>query len=141
MGRRLEIEPAWLVGLLSQWAIHSLRDETGGLGYASGSGWMRGLKSSPASSVDPTGYAARDFRGVDAAMDAMMRSHRDLWAAVTMYYKPWMVEAMRAEGYPFCTTTYYTRLQTGHREIAWLMNARRDERENNIRPLVFDEAD
>lgn len=126
MGKRAEFNPAWLVSLLNQWAIHSLRSETGGLGFASGSGWMRGLKSSPASSVDPTGYAARDFREVDAAMDSLRQNGLNLWAAVTMYYKPWTVNAFRAEGYPFASSTYYDRLHRGHSEIAWAMDAARE---------------
>lgn len=128
MGKRLEVNPAWLVSLLNQWAIHSLRSQTGGLGFASGSSWMRGLKSSPASSIDPTGYAARDFREVDAAMDSLRMSGTNLWAAVTMYYKPWAVAAFRAEGYPFANSTYYDRLHRGHSELAMDLNATRAAR-------------
>ncbi len=121
MGKRAEVQPAWLVSLLSQWAIHDLRSQTGGLGYASGSSWMRGLKSSPASSIDPTGYAARDFRDVEAAMRELMEQGTNLWAAVTMYYKPWVVASFREQGHPFQTSTYYDRLHRGHTEIALAM--------------------
>lgn len=121
MGKRLEISPAWLVSLLNQWALHDLRSQTGGLGYASGSSWMRGLKSSPASSIDPTGYAVRDFRDVEAAMRELMEGETPLWAAVTMYYKPWVVEAFKTEGYPFGTSTYYDRLHRAHAQIALVM--------------------
>ena len=124
MGKRLELNPAWLVGLLSQWALHDLRTETRGLGFASGSGWMRGLKSSPASSIDPTGYAARDFREVEEAMDWMRQEKQELWIAVNMYYKPWGVQAARDEGWPFANSTYYERLHRGHAELVTFMNAR-----------------
>lgn len=128
MGRRAEFHPAWLVGLLNQWAIHDLRSQTGGLGYASGSSWMRGLKSSPASSIDPTGFAARDFRDVEAAMDDLRVNGINLWAALMMYYRPWCVGAFRSEGYPFQTSTYYERLHRGHAEVALQLNAIRQKR-------------
>jgi hypothetical protein len=128
MGRRVDLEPRWLVGLLSQWAMHDLRTQTGGLGYASGSSWMRGLKSSPASSVDPTGYAARDFRDVEAAMDDLRHTGVNLWAAMMMYYRPWVVNAFRGEGYPWQNSTYYDRLHRAHSLVALQMNAIRRKR-------------
>ncbi len=126
MGRRADIQPGWLVSLLNQWALHELRSETGSLGYASGSRWMMGLKSSPASSIDPTGYAARDFRDVESALQALMEEETNLWAAVVMYYKPWRIEAFKAEGYPHQTSVFYDRLHRGHRLIASHMDARRE---------------
>lgn len=129
MGRRIDIEPRWLVSLLNQWAIHDLRSQTGGLGYASGSSWMRGLKSSPASSIDPTGYSARDFRDIEAAMTWLMAAHNNLWASVMMYYRPWAIKAFQAEGYPFQTSTYYDRLHRGHSEVAIFMNAAKQARD------------
>jgi hypothetical protein len=128
MGKRAEFHPAWLVSLLSQWALHDLRSQTGGLGYASGSSWMRGLKSSPASSIDPTGYAARDFRDVEAAMQDLMQTGTNLWAALMMYYRPWVIEAFKREGYPFQTSTYYDRLHRAHGEIATAMDRAREAR-------------
>jgi hypothetical protein len=133
MGRRVELNPAWLVSLLSQWALHDLRSQTGGLGYASGSSWMRGLKSSPASSIDPTGYAARDFRDVEAAMEDLRVNGVNLWAALMMYYRPWAVAAFQNEGYPFQNSTYYDRLHRGHAEVAVFMGAARNRREVALR--------
>lgn len=127
MGKRADIQPGWLVSLLNQWALHDLRTETGGLGYASGSGWMQGLKSSPASSIDPTGYAARDFRQVEAAMKNLMETGTNLWAAVMMYYKPWCVNAFKAEGYPHGTSVFYERLHRAHKHLADYMEARRNK--------------
>jgi hypothetical protein len=123
MGKRAEIQPAWLVSLLNQWARHDLSTQTGGLGFASGSSWMRGLKSSPASAIDPTGYAARDFRDVEQVMSDLMRSTRHLWAAVTMYYKPWVVDSFRKEGFPFNDRLYFARLHRAHEVLAEDMEA------------------
>ncbi len=132
MGKRAEFHPAWLVSLLNQWALHDLRTETGGLGYASGSSWMRGLKSSPASSIDPTGYAARDFRDIEAAMDDLRTTGTNLWAAVMMYYKPWVVASFRDEGYPFANSTYYERLHRAHSHLDSFMGERRAEHKKAV---------
>lgn len=137
MGKRIQIEPAWLVSLLNQWALHDLRSQTGGLGYASGSSWMRGLKSSPASSIDPTGYAARDFRDVEAAMENLMANGTNLWAAVVMYYKPWAVAAFVAEGYPFQNSTFYERLHKGHTYLEKHMEEARSYRVT-VRRMALD---
>jgi hypothetical protein len=136
MGKRIQLEPGWLVGLLSQWALHDLRSQTGGLGYASGSSWMRGLKSSPASSIDPTGFAARDFRDVEAAMEDLRQTGVNLWAALMMYYRPWCVDAFRAEGFPFQTSTYYDRLHRGHAEVAVFMGQMKAKRADDLRNLA-----
>jgi hypothetical protein len=136
MGKRIQIEPGWLVSLLNQWALHDLRSQTGGLGYASGSSWMRGLKSSPASSIDPTGYAARDFRDVEAAMEDLRTNGINLWAALMMYYRPWCVAAFKAEGYPFQTSTYYERLHRAHSMIASFLNELRATRTLTIKSLT-----
>lgn len=131
MGRRAEIQPAWLVSLLNQWAIHDLRSQTGGLGYASGSSWMRGLKSSPSSSIDPTGFSARDFRDIETVMEELLVTDISLWAALMMYYRPWAVDAFRHEGYPFGNSTYYDRLHRGHTEAALAMGVLRAKRERS----------
>lgn len=132
MGKRAEFHPGWLVSLLSQWALHDLRSQTGGLGFASGSSWMRGLKSSPASSIDPTGYAARDFRDVESAMEDLRRTGVNLWAALMMYYRPWCVPAFQNEGFPFQTSTYYERLHRAHMEIAGEMERIRNARRSML---------
>ena len=125
MGKKAEIEPRWLVSLLCNWARHELAYQEKSLGFASGSSWMRGLKSSPASSIDPTGYAARDYRHLDLALEELRATEINLWASVMMYYKPWVVLAFRAVGYPFANSTYYDRLHRAHSLIALHMNSYR----------------
>lgn len=132
MGKRLEIQPAWLVSLLNQWAIRQIPGHQ--LGYASGSHWMHGLKSSPSSSVDPTGYAARDYTDLETALNDLMANGTNLWAALMMYYKPWVIQAFRDEGYPFQTSTYYDRLHRAHTEVANAMNAAKASRDALLQP-------
>jgi hypothetical protein len=97
---------------------------------------MRGLKSSPASSIDPTGYAARDFRDVESAMEDLRINGMNLWAALMMYYRPWAVEAFKHEGYPFQTSTYYDRLHRGHTEVALFMGRIRTKRADDLSGLA-----
>jgi hypothetical protein len=120
MGKRIQLEPGWLVSLLNQWAISEIPGRQ--LGYASGCGWMRGLKSSPASSIDPTGYSVRDFGDLVTALEALLADRQNYWAAVMMYHKPWVVTAFKEEGYPFNDSTYYARLHSGYREIVLTMD-------------------
>jgi hypothetical protein len=135
VGRRAEIQPAWLVSLLNQWAIHDLRSQTGGLGYASGSSWMRGLKSSPASSIDPTGYAARDFRDIERVIKELDALDRPMIAAVMMYYRPWVIRSFIEAGFPFNTSVYYARLHRGHSQIAKRMDEIKAERATSLEKL------
>jgi hypothetical protein len=135
MGKRAEIEPRWLVSLLNQWAIHDLRSQTGGLGYASGSSWMRGLKSSPASSIDPTGFAARDFRDIEQAMEQLRTVAEHWWAAVMMYYRPWSVQAFREQGFPFNDSRYYDRLHRAHSRLAEAMDEIKAKRAEHLEKL------
>lgn len=126
MGRRAEIQPGWLVGLMSQWAKRQVPGHQ--LGYNSGSKWMMGLKASPASSIDPTGFAARDFSDLEAVLESLMQDGLNLWGALMMYYKPWVVPAFQEQGFPFANSTYYDRLHRAHTEVAASLNAMRAAR-------------
>lgn len=137
MGKRIELNPAWLVGLLSQWVKHGLASELGHLGFASGSSWMRGLKSSPASCIDPTGFAARDFTDLENCLRELDEMDKPLMAAVLMYYKPWSIEGLKAEGYPFGDSTYYHRLHRAHSILAASMDAIKEARQNVIERIVL----
>jgi hypothetical protein len=130
MGRRIDIEPRWLVGLLVRWA---LRDVPGReLGYASGCGWMRGLKSSPATAIDsPTGYTGTDVDECERAMVWLHEAYQPLWAATMMYYKARTIQALQAEGFPFGpgNKTYYNRLHEAHTKLASKLDEMKASRE------------
>jgi len=124
MAKRIELNPAWLVSLLNQWSIRQIPGHQ--LGYNSGSKWMTGLKASPASSIDPTGFAARDFSDLEAALTWLKEADKPLLAAILMYYRPWTVETGKAEGWPFANSTYYERLHRGHAVLAkWMDDVKR----------------
>ena len=123
MGKRIELNPAWLVSLLCRWAVRDIPGRE--LGYASGSSWMRGLKSSPATAiVDPTGFTAEDFKDIEAGMCWLHDAFQPSWAAVLMYYKPWTINALKEQGFPHGAgnKTFYNRLHDGHGKLAIHLN-------------------
>lgn len=136
MGKRIELEPRWLVGLLVRWA---LRDTPGReLGYASGCGWMRGLKASPASAInDPTSYSAQDFTDIEAGMRWLHDAYQPSWAAVMMYYKAWTIPAFQELGFPFGAgnKTYYNRLHDGHARLAAKLDEMKADRRVSLEKL------
>jgi hypothetical protein len=134
VGKRIQLNPGWLVSLLNQWAIGQIPGRQ--LGYASGSSWMRGLKSSPASSIDPTGYSVRDYGDLETALQALLDDNKNYWAAVMMYHKPWAIKAFRDEGFPFENSTYYARLHGGYREIVLRMDLIKAKRAADLEKLV-----
>ena len=141
MGKRIEIQPGWLVQLLVMWVRKGFAAELGHLGYASGSSWMRGLKASPSSSVDPTGFAARDFGDLDASLKMLDEMDKTLLAALLMHYKPWVIDAFKAEGYPFGNSTYYERLHRSHKVIADYMDVLKAARARQSMPLETSSVD
>lgn len=125
MPRRLRIldEHADLCSLIERWVLYQFLSVCGGLGYPRKS-LDFSYKSSPASSIDPTGYAVQDHRDIEAAMKKLAETDIDLYAAVKMYYMPWTIRGLQADGYPFAPDqTYYNRLQRAHR---WLSSEMRD---------------
>lgn len=108
---------AELVELIERWVIHDLKEASGGLGYPRTSLHVVNIQVI-ASSVDPTGYSAEDHRRVADAVQALGREDEKLFAAICMYYKPWMLAALVERGYPQAPSqTFYDRLVRAHRWI------------------------
>lgn len=135
MGRRIQLEPGWLVALLVRWALKDIPGRQ--LGYASGSSWMRGLKSSPATSIDsPTDFTGQDFGDAENGMSWLHDAYQPDWAALMMYYKPWTINALEEQGFPSMNDrrqTYYDRLHEGHAKLARHLNNIRDARAEPFR--------
>jgi hypothetical protein len=146
MGRRIEIEPRWLVSLLVRWALKDIPGRE--LGYSSGCGWMRGFKSSPATAIEsPTGLTGRDVDECEQAMKWLHENYQPLWAATMMYYKAWTIRDLQEMGFPFGpgNKTYYNRLHEAHAKLANKLNemqaARTQEREELLLKLnIIDPA-
>lgn len=108
---------AELCELIERWVIHDMEAASGGLGYP-----RRSLNAVNirvlASSIDPTGYSAQDHRQVAAAVEALGAGDEELFAALCMYYKPWMLVALSERGYPQAPSqTFYDRLVRAHRWV------------------------
>jgi hypothetical protein len=119
MAKRLKIleTHADLCALLDRWVIHQMKSVTGGLGYPRKSLDFAYIQS-PASSIDPTGYAAEDHSDTDTAFDNLCRDDHELAAAIKMHYMAWTIPALIAQGYPVGPSqTYYDRLKRAH---VWL---------------------
>ena len=117
MGKPIDVRPSWLKSLMCQWARRELSLQDGGLGYPKKSAFLLIHSSTPVR-VDPTGESARDFSQLDAALEDCRHDRLTQWVALMMYYKPWCIEAYKAEGYPHGNTTFYERLHAAHLSVS-----------------------
>lgn len=117
MGKKAEIEPRWLVSLLNVWARAGLYRDRDEVGWYKQSAFLTVGRATTGHS-DPTAYCAQDFRELEEALEDLRGFHLGQFMALMMYYKPWGVEAARAEGWPFNDSTYYKRLHAAHAHVA-----------------------
>ena len=110
---KADYQPRWLVSLMCQWARRELSNQDGGLGYPKKSAFLL-IHSATAAHTDPTGESARDFQELDDALEKCRNERLELWVTLMMYYKPWSIAGLQAEGYPFGNRTYYYRLHLSH---------------------------
>lgn len=109
-----DIQPRWLVSLMCQWARRELSAQDGGLGYPKKAAFLLIHSASPAR-TDPTGESAQDFRDLDEALEECRAQRIEQWAALMMYYKPWSIAGLQAEGFPFAPNqVYFSNLHKAH---------------------------
>lgn len=94
MGRKAQLEPAWLVGLLNAWAVRSHHDHSKGLGWYSICPMLKSGIPTKARSYEPTGYSGQDFRDVYEALQELELMQR---MAIGRYFKPWAKAGIEAE--------------------------------------------
>jgi hypothetical protein len=119
MARRLKALDvhADLCSMLERWVIHTLQSVIGGLGYPRKS-LDFSFVTSPASSVDPTGYAAQDYSDLESALDKLKDADVELFCAIKAMYMPWTIPALVAAGCKVAPhQTYYDRIKRAH---VWL---------------------
>lgn len=123
---KADIQPRWLVSLMCQWALRERAVQDGGLGYPKKVAFLL-IPSGTDTHTDPTGQSAQDFADLDAALEACRADRLELWVTMMMYYKPWAVASLVAEGYPFGNSTYFKRLHIAH---AWVSDniCKKDEK-------------
>lgn len=71
---------------------------------------------------DPTAFGVRDFSDLEIALKQLKESSQEQYLTMMMYYKPWTVQAMVANGFDFNNSTYYKRLHAGHKRVADCMD-------------------
>lgn len=130
MGKPADIEPRWLVSLMCVWAVHERASDNRHLGYPSQAAFLT-IGRATSAHADPTGYCAQDFTELESALKRLQAIHLGQYMAMMMYYKPWGVEACRAEGWPFGDSVYYKRLHAAHAKVARDIDGIRGE----IKPL------
>lgn len=118
-----------LVELIERWVIHDLHAASGGLGYPRRSLHVASIQVL-ASSIDPTGYSAEDHRHVAEAVEALGAAEEKLFAALCMYYKPWMRAALLQRGFPEAPNqTFYDRLVRAHSWVESTILSKKSVRE------------
>lgn len=66
---------------------------------------------------DPTAFCAQDFTELETALDQLKEDNQAQYLTMMMYYKPWTIPAMTAQGFDFNNSTYYKRLHAGHKKV------------------------
>jgi hypothetical protein len=139
MGKPAEIEPRWLVSLMCVWATSERARDNGHSGYPNHVAWLTVRGGGP-SIPDPTSFCAQDFTELNEALEELRESHLGQLMAMVMYYKPWGVEACRAEGWPFGDSTYYARLHAGHAKVAATIERLRGMKEQRVTYISLDDT-
>lgn len=118
MGKRADIQPLWLVKMMEAWARKEIASTLGVLGYPKKAIGFSEKTTGGYNHTDPFAYTFQDFRSLDTALEHCRLNELALWATMMMYYKPWVTQAFRDEGYSFADSTYYKRLHRAHRYVA-----------------------
>lgn len=123
MGKSADFHPRWLVSLMCQWARRVATEETGALGYPKQAAFLT-IGRATSATTDPTEFSAADYSALNHALEDCRTTKPKQWSAMMMYYKPWVIPAFQAEGWPFGTKTYYNRLHAAHEWIAGHIDAK-----------------
>lgn len=113
MARKPELHPAWLVGLLHQWASRKRAEQSRSVGWYSINPMLKEGIPVRAESYEPTGYSGHDFRQLDAAMQLIDRRYL---AAVVRYVLPEKARGLDIE-WGFSTDTWLRHLRSGLVEL------------------------
>src|SRR5574337_1137 len=117
-----------LVRLIERWMIHDIKAQSGALGYPTRSYALDRVQVL-ASSVDPMGYSRADYADVESAFNQLRTDDLELFAAASMYYKPWCIPVMTAAGFHAAPNqTFYNRLVRAHAWIRSEIDAKKSRR-------------
>lgn len=121
MSRKNTLEPRWLVSMLSAWVRYCVKSWDSGLGYPPKTPYLADSvqfkNQRTYDGISLSAYDKEDFDRIELVMRELSHARPELFASVTMYYKPWTINGLVEQGYPFQTRNYYYRLHDAH---AWL---------------------
>jgi hypothetical protein len=109
MARKPELHPAWLVGLLHQWASRRRAEESRTVGWYSINPMLKEGIPVRAESYEPTGYSGHDFKNLEAAMQAIDSRYA---IAVIRYVRPEKARGFDVE-YGYSADTWLRYLRAG----------------------------
>lgn len=119
---KAQLNPGWLVSLMTRWAKRQLAGETGALGYPRKAVGFSEKTTGGYNHSIPCDFNASDFQDLEVALNALRAQHVHQYVTLMMYYKPWTINAAREEGYSVGNSTYYKRLHAAH----WFVAERMD---------------
>ena len=115
---KASINPAWLVSLMCRWSARLLSVETGSLGYPKKACGFNEKTTGGYNHTTPHDFSFEDYAALEKALAALREQHEGQFVTMMMYYKPWCVAAMRADGWSFGDSTYFKRLHAAHSFVA-----------------------
>lgn len=119
MSRKSTLGPGWLVSMLAQWAVWSMKSEDNGLGYPARSVFLNILPMGSSTEHDSFyDYAPSELAKISEVLIELRRERHELFAAILMYYKPWRRDGLIEMGYPSGNSTFYKRLHDAHELLA-----------------------
>lgn len=111
--KRAQINPGWLVALMTRWA-----SRRPAIGYPTKSTGFSERTSGGYDHSTPMDFCADDYTDLEAALNVLREIKPEQFAAMMMYYKPWVIKSLQAEGHAFGNSTYYQRLHAAHSFVA-----------------------
>lgn len=118
MAKKPAFEPSWVVSLMSRWVYRRMNMAVGFPHKAPG---FSEKTTGGYNHTEPHDFCGQDFSDLEHALDRLRNEQQELFCAIWMYYLPWSINGLQAEGWPFGNSTYYERLHRAHRAIALLM--------------------
>lgn len=122
-------KPDWLVNLLNRWAKQELRLESNAMGYPTKSPGFSQEKTSGHNHSEPFSFQCEDFSDLVQCLESLKDADLGQFCALMMHYKPWCIQALQGDGWPFQNSTYYARLHRAHAYMAAAMDAKKAQRE------------
>ena len=119
---KAQLNPGWLVSLMCRWSMRQLKGESGSLGYPTKAPGFSEKTTGGYSHNMPCAFRPEDFTDLEKALSDLKQESMVKYISMMMHYKPWVLLAANAEGYPYGNSTYYQRLHSAHAIVSAKMD-------------------